>query len=235
MRILAADTSTATGSVAVLEDDQVVAEWTLRSSQTHNRRLLKTVDFVLREAGWTPDSLDGFAVTTGPGSFTGLRIGLSTIKTMAWVLGKPYAGIPSPDALASPLAFASRPICALLDARKKEVYCAVYQPDGEGNLEPCGPYRVMPPERVADYITDVTFFCGDGWLLYKDLLRETLGDRAIEASGPYHLIRASFVGKLAYRKFSAGEADDPMTGVPLYVRPSEAELNHPHFASTPRD
>lgn len=232
MKILAVDTSTSTGSVAALEDDEVMAEWTLRSDQTHNRRLLKTVDFILREVGWTSDLLDGFAVTTGPGSFTGLRIGLSTIKSMAWVLKKFYAGIPTLDALATPLGFASHPVCALLDARKNEVYCAVYQPDGKGNLDLLEPYRVLAPNRLASQIREPTLFCGDGWLLYKDLLREELGPKAMEVPGPYHIIRASFVGKLAYRKFAAGERDDPVASVPLYVRASEAEIRNPHLASS---
>jgi tRNA threonylcarbamoyladenosine biosynthesis protein TsaB len=90
MKILAADTSTTSGSLALLEDESVIAEWTLRSAQTHNRRLLKAIDFLLEQAGWNLDDVDGFAVTTGPGSFTGLRIGLTTMKMLAWVKGKPY-------------------------------------------------------------------------------------------------------------------------------------------------
>jgi tRNA threonylcarbamoyladenosine biosynthesis protein TsaB len=231
MILLATDTSTAAGSVALLEDGSLTAEWTLHSAQTHNRRLLKTVDMLLGEAGLDLESVDGFASTVGPGSFTGLRIGLTTMKTLAWVLQKAYAGIPSLDALAAPLGFASEPVCALIDARKKEVYCALYQPDGRGGFRLEEPYSVLSPEAVTRIIRRPTVFCGDGLLHYGDLLREKLGDKVIEASGPYHTIRASFVGELAFRRFSRGDFDEPMTSVPLYVRPSEAELKHPEMAS----
>jgi tRNA threonylcarbamoyl adenosine modification protein YeaZ len=231
MKILAADTSTSTGSVALLEKDRLVAEWTLDSDQTHNRRLLTTVDFVLRETGWAIRDIDGFAATAGPGSFTGLRIGLSTIKTTAWVLKKPFAAISSLDALAIPLSFTLQPVCALVDARKKEVYCGIYKPDGKGNHCLQGSYQVMPPEQIADHITEPTFFCGNGWLLYQDFLCDKLGERVLEVSGPYHTIRAGFVGILAYDKFLSGIPDDPMTSTPFYVRPSEAEIHNPHLAS----
>jgi tRNA threonylcarbamoyladenosine biosynthesis protein TsaB len=230
MKILAVDTSTSTGSVALLEDTQVIAEWTLHSAQTHNRRLLKTVDLILRQTGCTLEMVNAFAVTIGPGSFTGLRIGLSTIKSMAWVLNRAFVGIPSLDALAAPLSFSSQPVCALLDARKNEIYFAIYHADGKGNLKLHEPYRVIPPIQLTNYVTGPTLFCGDGWLLYRDLLRDKLGSWALEAPGSCHAIRAGFVGELAYRRVLAQKHDDPMSSVPLYVRLSEAELNSPHLS-----
>jgi tRNA threonylcarbamoyladenosine biosynthesis protein TsaB len=225
MKILAADTSTATGSVALLQDDQVLAEWSLHSSQTHNRRLLKMVDIVLQQAGCPVADVDGFAVTTGPGSFTGLRIGLSTMKTLAWSLQKPYVGISSLDALAAAFAFTSLPVCPVLDARKKQIYFALYRPDGCGSLVRQGPYRVTPPAELIQHILEPTIFCGDGWLLYRDLLQPDLGALAVTPPAPYHTIRAAFVAAMARQKILAGVAEDPMAGIPLYVRPSEAELH----------
>jgi tRNA threonylcarbamoyladenosine biosynthesis protein TsaB len=230
MKILAADTSTPSGSVAILADGSVMVEWTLQSAQTHNRRLLKTVDSLLETLGWSLDDIDGFAVTSGPGSFTGLRIGLTTMKTLAWTLGKPYASIPSLDALAAPLAFARPPVCAILDAHKKEIYCALYRSDGHGGLTRKSPYMAMPPERMVDHIQEATVFCGDGWLLYRDLFRKALGPKVLEAPAPFHIIKAGFVAELARQRFLAGEADDPVLSVPLYIRPSEAELNYPASA-----
>jgi tRNA threonylcarbamoyladenosine biosynthesis protein TsaB len=231
MKILAVDTSTASGSMALLEGGKLMAEWTLFSAQTHNRRLLKMVDTFLEALGWAIDDVDGFAVTAGPGSFTGLRIGLTTVKTLAWTLGKPFAAVPSLDALAAPLGFAPLPVCALLDARRNEVYFGLYHPDGKGGLQRMGPYLVMSPARVADRIEGQAIFCGDGWLLYRDMFSETLGSRIVEASAPYHIIRAGFVGELGRRKFLEGGADDPVLSVPLYVRPSEAELRNPHLVA----
>lgn len=225
MKIIAVDTSTLSGSVALLEGDQVVAEWSLQSAQTHNRRLLKSIDFLLQQAGWTLTDADGFAVATGPGSFTGLRIGLSTVKTLAWSLTKPYVGISSLDALAAPLCFAPLPVCPVLDARKKEVYFAFYRSDQRGRQVLQGSYCVSKPDRLIEQIKEPTIFCGDGWLLYRDLLRKGLSELAVELPAPYHMIRAAIVGALAMRKLLAGAAEDPMTSTPLYVRPSEAELH----------
>lgn len=229
MKILAVDTSTTSGSVALTEDSRILCEWTLQSAQTHNRRLLKSIDTVLNEVDWTVESLDGFAVTIGPGSFTGLRIGLTTIKTLAWTMRKPFAGIPTLDALAAPLAFSPLPVCCILNAYKKEVFFARYEPDEAGNLERAGSYRVLPPEGVLPHVPGSTVFCGDGWLMYREFFRERLGTRAVEAPAPFHILRAGFVGYLAHRKFIEGAADDPVTSVPLYIRPSEAELNNPHL------
>ena len=225
MKILAVDTSTSSGSVALLEGPRVVAEWTRLSALTHNRRLLSTVDSLLREVGWDIDQVEGLGATVGPGSFTGLRIGLTTVKTLAWAGRKLFAGIGSLDALAAPLSFASLPVCPLIDARKNEVYCAIYQPDARGRLHRQTPYQALSPELVIEQIKKPTLFCGDGWLLYQDLIERALGDLAIAAPAPYHMIRAGFVGELAREKFLEGEAEDPITSLPLYVRPSEAEMN----------
>lgn len=229
MKILAIDTSTPVGSLALLNNKQIMAEWTLQSSQTHNRRLLGTIDFLLQQLGWSVRQVDAFAVTKGPGSFTGLRIGLTTVKTLAWSLDRPYVGISSLEALAAPFEFSRQPLCTVLDARKKEVYYAVYRLNGQERLTPVGPHEVGPPDRIADLIQEPTLFCGDGWLLYEPLLRDRLGSLAIPTPPPYHTIRAGFVGELARRKLAAGEGDDPLTSAPLYVRPSEAELHNPHL------
>jgi tRNA threonylcarbamoyladenosine biosynthesis protein TsaB len=226
MKILAVDTSTASGSVALLDGQELRFEYNLQSAKTHNRRLLNSVDALLGELSLTIEDMDGFAVTIGPGSFTGIRIGISTMKTLAWVLGKPYAGIPTLDALAAPLQFASLPVCTLLDARKQEVYAALFQPDGTGSCQRVSPYQVISPQQVPSQIKGPTLFCGDGWLLYRELFLMELGSWAIELPSPYHFIRASFVAELARVRLREGKADDPMISVPIYIRPSEAEIHY---------
>jgi tRNA threonylcarbamoyladenosine biosynthesis protein TsaB len=231
MKILGVDTSTASGSIALVDGPRVMAEWSLESARTHNRRLLASVDGLLEELGWSLDDLDGLAVTLGPGSFTGIRIGISTMKTLAWAAGKPYVGIPTLDALAAPLRFTTLPVCALLDARRQEVYLAHYQPDGQGACRLVSSYQVLPPARVVEQVREPTLFCGDGWLLYREYFLKELGALAIEPGSPYHLVRASFVAELARQRLEQGLHDDPLASAPIYVRPSEAELR----ASAPRD
>ncbi len=235
MNILAIDTSTTSGSVAILRDGRIAAEWTLQSAQTHNRRLLKTVDTLLREAGWTLKMVDVYAVTTGPGSFTGIRIGLTAAKTLAWTMKKPLVGIATLDVLAAPLRFTSLQVCTMLDARKKEVYFALYRSNPEGTMRRLLPYRVSQPSGVAELIDKPTLFCGDGWLVYRDLFRERLGDLAVEAPAPFHVVRAASLGELGEKRLKSGQSNDPITIMPLYVRPSEAEINYPHIPGMPAD
>jgi tRNA threonylcarbamoyladenosine biosynthesis protein TsaB len=234
MRILAADTSTMSGSLALLDGETLAAELTLNSAQTHNRRLLKSIDWLLGELGWGLDSIDGFAITSGPGSFTGLRIGMSTMKVLAWTTGKLYAAVCSLDALALPFCFSAKPICALLDARKGEVYCALYRPDGKAGFSLEVPYAAVTPSRLVESIipklSEPAVFCGDGWTAYRNSLRRKLGDLAIEPPATFHVIRAASVAELARRRFVKGESDDPKSSAPFYLRPSEAEINYPHMA-----
>mgnify|MGYP000228347626 CR=1 FL=1 len=226
-KILAADTSTASGSIALLEGERIRFERILVSSKTHNRRLLKSIEEALRVVGWELAEVDVFAVTVGPGSFTGLRIGLTTLKTLAWASGKLFVGVPTLDVLAASLCGCPLPVCALIDAHKKEVYSGVYRFDGCGGMRRMGPYRAIPIGRVPEIIQERTLFCGEGWLLYRGVLERLLGPLAVGASAPFHLIRAGILGDLARRRLARGESDDPMTTVPLYIRPSEAELNAP--------
>src|SRR5688572_26806657 len=130
MRVLAVDTSTMAGGVALLEDDRVVGESLLDVRTTHSERLMLAIDRALTDAGWRPASVDGLAVAIGPGSFTGLRIGLAAVKGLALALACPIAGVPTLDAMAAGLPWASRPVCPILDARRDEVYASLYRWDG---------------------------------------------------------------------------------------------------------
>jgi len=224
-KILAADTSTSSGSIALLEGERVLLERVLASSQTHNRRLLKSIEEALRTVGWRCNQLDGFAVTLGPGSFTGLRIGLTTIKTLAWASGKPLVGLPTLDVLAASLAFSPLPICALIDAHRKEVYACLYRSEPGGEVHPVGSCRAMGVRAVPEIIEEKTIFCGDGWLLYRSTLQELLGPLAVGAPAPFHVIRAGVLGELARKRLERGAVDNPLSVVPLYIRPSEAELS----------
>ncbi|MCU0586620.1 MAG: tRNA (adenosine(37)-N6)-threonylcarbamoyltransferase complex dimerization subunit type 1 TsaB [Syntrophobacteraceae bacterium] len=231
-KIIAADTSTLSGSVALLDGERILLEWTVVSSQTHNRRLLKSLDEALGTLGWSHWDLDGFAVTSGPGSFTGLRIGLTTMKTLAWASGKPFVAIPSLEVLAAGLPGSSLPVCPLIDAHKREVYGCLYQPEPDGGFRSMGACRALSVGAVPELIRERTLFCGDGWLLYRETLQDLLGPLAVGAPSPFHAIRAGVLGELARRRLERGDVDDPVTCVPLYVRPSEAEMNRPDLRVT---
>ncbi len=237
MKILAADTSSSVGTVALLEDGAVIAERTHCSPTPHNRLLLEMINGVLTEVGVLLRDVDVFAVGIGPGSFTGTRIAVTTFKSFAWALHKPLCGIPSLDALAFSFSLSSSLVCPLRDAKKREVYYGLYRANGSGTLERLKDYSVAKPEKLISEIlsTDVrpVIFCGDGWLLYKTILWEAVEEIAVDPPPAFHHIRASAVGALAYQQITTrGATILPSALVPLYVRPSEAELKGPPLRSS---
>jgi tRNA threonylcarbamoyladenosine biosynthesis protein TsaB len=225
MKILAVDTSTPVGSIALTEGALLKAQHILNISATHNQRLLPGIDRILEDTGWTLDDLDALAVSLGPGSFTGLRIGLSVIKGLAWARGKPMAGVPTLDALAANVPFVPYPICPVLDARKGEIYTALYRLNDEQVVEKFTPYMALKPEKLADLISEKTVFVGDALLSYGDRLASRLGDRLLQAPPHLNVVHASSVAWLAWRMLQLGRHEDVSSCTPLYVRPSEAELS----------
>ena len=128
MRVLAIDTSTMLGGVAVMDDLLgLVAEVRFNVKSTHSERLMTSVEYVLKQSGYTIADMDFFAVAIGPGSFTGLRIGLSTVKGFSYATGKPIVSVPTLEALAHNFPFSQYLVCTMLDARKKEVYAALFK------------------------------------------------------------------------------------------------------------
>src|SRR5512137_274131 len=151
MYILGIETATKTGGVAIVSEQGVVAEYTLNIEVTHSERLMSTVDRVLADTGLTISNIDGFGISIGPGSFTGLRIGLSTVKGLAFTTGKRVAAVPTLKALAWNIPYPLHPVCPLLDAKKKEVYAALYRHDG-GELLQMLPEVVVPLADLAGRI-----------------------------------------------------------------------------------
>ena len=223
MKILAVDTSTRICGVCVADDGHPVSELTITSGQTHSRHLMDTISRSLEGACVTLEAIDGFAVTRGPGSFTGLRIGISTVKGLAYAAGKPLAGVSSLEALAQPVSGELAPrVCAIIDARKKEVYFAVYRLQEGRLVEDIAP-SVGPPDAIQAS-GERTLFVGDGALLYETVLRRRHGKHAVFAPLDLNGLRASSVARLGAARLAKGDADPVETMAPLYIRKSDAEL-----------
>lgn len=224
MKVLGIDTSTPCGSVGLIDEDRVLADHLLNIPVTHSERLLSSVEGVLREAGYTPGDVDGWALSLGPGSFTGLRIGVSCVKGLAFATGKPVAGVPTLDVLASQIAPTPYLICPVLDARKEEVYTALYR-YGDGNFpERLSPYQTCRPEELIRQIHERTIFIGDGVKTYGTLLRNHLPSLAAFPISSLHVPHGSTVARLGLDLLRRGEDLDLGAFTPIYVRPSEAEL-----------
>ena len=226
--VLALDTATTCCAVALTqglgEEGRVLASLSLNSRITHSRRLLTAVDWLMKESAVDWDDLTGVAVGLGPGSFTGLRIGLATAKGMAVAAGLPLSGVPTLDALAWNC-FGERPVCAVLDARKKEVYCGWYLPDDTGRPRRQGELRALAPEALAAEIKEPALFVGDGLVTYGELWRGLLGERFSQAAPTLNDPPAAAIGLLTAEQLVAGPHLVPAAVAPCYVRASDAELS----------
>jgi len=223
MRILSLDTTTGCGSVALLDNARLLAEINAESGLTHSARLLRTVDFLLKKNGLEIKDLDGFAVAAGPGSFTGIRIGLSTIKAFAFASRKPAAPVSTLTALALKLRETQgRLFCPFLDAKKGEVYAALYEPRdrelkaviGEGAYGPDAFLSALPAHRVIHFI-------GDAVDVYRERIQAYLKDNARFSSRS--LFIGHEVGLLGQEILKKGRGVSGEALEPLYYRKSQAE------------
>ncbi len=225
LKVLAVDSSSMTGSVALCCGETLVAESLLNVRSTHSEKLLKQIDLLLDEAAWSLDDLDFFVVVTGPGSFTGLRIGIATVKGLAQVVGKPVIPISSLQTIAMNLPLSPYPICAFLDARKQEVYTQLFKWDSVRGPIAVESATVLPPQQVLDSLTGDVALVGDGVLSYRQLIEDSLGGRAFIPTASAHQLRASQAVWLAIQAWSSDLTCRAADIVPIYIRPSDAELN----------
>jgi tRNA threonylcarbamoyladenosine biosynthesis protein TsaB len=223
MKVLGIDTSTSCGGVGLIDDGELISDYLLNVPVTHSERLLGAIELVLREAACPIENLDGWAIALGPGSFTGLRIGVSTVKGLAFATGKPVAGVSTLDVLASQIAPTPYLICPVLDARKKEVYTAFYRFE-KGLIKRQSDDQAIKPEDLVRRIKEQTIFLGDGAKTYREFLLKSISSLALFPSAPLHFSHGSMVAKLGSQLLQRGECLDLSTFAPLYVRPSEAEV-----------
>ncbi len=224
MKILAVDTATKSCSVAIVEKESIIAETTLFIEQTHSKHLMEMIDTALNLSGLTVSELDGFAVTKGPGSFTGLRIGISSIKGFAMASGKPVVGVSSLDSLAMQCCFSSYLVSPLLDARKGEVYFSRYRFENGYFKKKLGDQVISSVQAVCD-INEPCLFVGDGAKIYQNKIKDEIGDLAYFAPPYQNTIRASTVAHISMDRFETNDTDDNILFAPDYIRKCWAELS----------
>jgi tRNA threonylcarbamoyladenosine biosynthesis protein TsaB len=225
MRVLAIDTSTMLGGVAVMDDlSGLIVEIRLNVKSTYSEKLMTTVDYVLKKSGYKLSDIDFFAVSTGPGSFTGLRIGLSTVKGFAYATGKPIVSVPTLEALAYNFPFCLYPVCTLLDARKKEVYAALFKWEDEGFIRLINEDSIRIDRFLEKLSVEKAIFTGDGAILYRDKILSILDKRAIFALPDKMVPSPAHVASIGMKKALNGEFSEPISLIPSYIRRSEAEL-----------
>lgn len=224
MLILAFESSAKAASVALLNDGALLAEYIQNSGQTHSRTLMKMVDDILINCDLTPHDVDAVACATGPGSFTGVRIGLSAAKGFAWAGELPCYSVSTLEAMAYGfLTFVGIIVC-VMDARRNQVYNALFQSNGESLIRLC-PDRAISIDELQDELSEMNdkkILVGDGAQMCYNMLQDKLDGILL---APEHLRqqRASGVALCGWMKSLAGEPCDGSAIVPNYLRLSQAE------------
>jgi tRNA threonylcarbamoyladenosine biosynthesis protein TsaB len=222
MLILGIETATQVASVGITCNREVVAEESLRERVNHTETLLPLIGRVLEQAGVTLPEIEGIGVSIGPGSFTGLRIALGTVKGFAYATGQKVIGVPTLDALAYTVSKWEGLICPLLDARKGEIYAALFRRDTEGNLRKVLPDHALAPQLILEQITEPCVFLGDGVVTYGELIRQHCGANAHVLPFTTHHPRGAIIAQMAWERLQTGSVDDIQSLVPTYVRSPEA-------------
>lgn len=218
MKILGIDTSTPIGSVGLIDGERFVAEHTLSIVKAHSSRLMPAIDQILKWADLTAHDLDACAVGIGPGSFTGIRIGVGTVKSLCYALKKPIIGVSTLEAIAYNLRYTDKLICPILDARKDEVYGAVFR--GGQSLVRQSNDLCVPIETLLSKIDDAAIFVGDGLQRYAPVVKEQFGDDVPLADPIFNVPRGASIARIGYNHLLNGRSDDYFSLTPNYVRDS---------------
>ena len=224
MKILALDTSTMMATCAVLDENKVLGEYSLNQEETQSEKLVPMVKEVLDSLNLKVSDIDLYGVAIGPGSFTGLRIGVATIKAFAHLFNKPVIGISTLEALAFNLPY-NKTIVPMIDARRDRVYTGIYTWE-DGKIKTIMEPDVLNIHNLLDILDKShgeAIVNGDGSLLHREKIQERLKEKVFFSTIGGNFCRATSIGELALYKYNEGIVDDYYTLVPEYLRESQAQ------------
>lgn len=228
MKILGVDTSSTVAAVAVTDGTKLLGEYIINHKKTHSQKLMPMIKEIMDSLELTPSDIDVYAASSGPGSFTGLRIGVTTVKSIAYAVGKPVVSVPTLDALAYNVTDSHSLICPIMDARNNQVYTAVYKNEN-GEQVKLTEYMGIPVLELIDIIkgkNQKAIFVGDGVGVHRELLQIELGGSCGFLPESMSLQKASSVAQLAYLRASKGMLEDCFEMTPFYLRKSQAEREY---------
>lgn len=223
MIVLSVDSSSKVATVAILKDDVLLGEYILNDKREHSVILMPLIETLLKECNLTIDDIDGYVVSKGPGSFTGLRIGMATVKGMSFGNNKPYISISSLDALAYNLISFNGIICPIMDALRENVYTALYKNNND-SLEKIMDYTALDIDELVNLLKDKNeevIFVGDGLYKHKKYICDNF-PKAHFAPVHLNIIRASSLGELGLNLLKKGICDDS-NSAPIYLKKPQAE------------
>lgn len=227
MRILGIDTSTMAASVAVIEDNQLVCEYTINTKKTHSQKLMPMIENMLKESDLNINDIDLIGICVGPGSFTGLRIGMATAKAIAHVNNIPIVGVTSLEMLAANMNLCDKKICSILDAQRNQVYTAKFEYIGN-RLVQINDTDVLEIDKLINEISsseDDYILIGEAVYKYEEKLKDI---ENISIPSPSHNVtKASSLCSIALEKYNQGEnIESCYTVNPMYIRKSQAEVQY---------
>lgn len=225
MKILALDSSGMVASVAVVQDGDLLAEYTINHKKTHSQTLLPMLDAAVQMIQLKLDTIDAIAVAAGPGSFTGLRIGSSTAKGLGLALDKPLIGVPTTQALAYNLYGAAGVICPIMDARRNQVYTGIYT-FTDGRMQIVEDQIAADIRQVIERLNELgqpVTFCGDGVCVYQEQIKAQMQIPVYFAPAHLNRQRAGAVAALAMEYLKEGRTQTAAEHKPDYLRVSQAE------------
>ena len=222
MKILSLDTTAKVLSMAICEDERLIAETTLNTGNTHSETILVVLDELLSKSGLAVKDIDLFACSSGPGSFTGVRIGVSFIKGLAFGTSKPCAGVSTLEALAYNLKDSRGIICPVMDARRSQLYNALFRSDGKSLKRICPDRLISAAElesELASYNKDI-YFCGDGY----DIAKNEISHPKAKTVNRSHTYQSAYsTAQIALANYQKGGINTDSTLTPTYLRASQAE------------
>ena len=223
MIVLSIDSSSKVATVALLNDDTLLGEYVINDKREHSVLLMPMIENLLKDCELTINDIDGFVVSKGPGSFTGLRIGMATIKGLSFGANKPYISLSSLDGLAYSLSYFNGIICPIMDALRENVYTALYKnEDGEfKNIMEPTPMELPDLLEMLKEKNEEVIFSGDGLLKHKEYIKVNFPNAKF-ASNHVSLTRASSIGELGLNLLKQGIKDDP-NSAPVYLKKPQAE------------
>lgn len=227
MIVLSIDSATDAATAAVVSNDQILGEMNFANKKQHSVLIMPMIDELLKSLDLTIDDIEGFVISKGPGSFTGLRIGMATIKGLSLGSSKPYISISSLDSLAYNLYGANGIVCPIMDALRENVYCGLYKFENGEMIKLMDYDRLSLDELVSKLkeFNEPVYFVGDGTKKYGELLKNSL-ENCFFAPNNLNYTRASSLGELGIKLLSQGISDDINISNPLYLRKSQAEREY---------
>jgi tRNA threonylcarbamoyladenosine biosynthesis protein TsaB len=219
MKVIGIETSGSIGSVAVCSGDTIAGRKTFGKNLNHGKEIVSSLKAIFDEIKWEPNDVDLIAVSIGPGSYTGLRIGITCAKTLAYGLGKPVIDVPTLDVLAENVKNDVENICPVIDAKRKKVYACIYARN-DTEKKRITDYLIISPRELLDILPKPVLLFGDGVVTYKDVFSQK---KAVIMSDKLGIADAVTVARLGLKRYEQGKRCEINFLAPLYLRRSEAE------------